>query len=585
MPIPINLTPSTAITLTAGTIVQQVDDSGVTYNVYYKYTNSSSVDEVISIGIWGDLGGGGYRPLSFFYADLALTEVVGGTSTNGSYIVPIPVGFTYWFEILHEVGDFVPSNLNIEFFVGPAALASAGNIFIRAASMDQSQIDAGLTGLYAGIIDVATEAIIGYKPQFITGESGDIFTTSGKTLFADEAGSGPNGAGPGAGDYYIYIFDTDFNFDSPGFIFNSLFGHPVTRLHKPSQKIYIASKNGSSPFTFITVEPDETLGTLTTVPAAGNAVQAIAVNNAETILYVAPFNGKIRRWDLVGLAYLSDLAATVTNYRVTDILVLDDDTIVACYYKSSSTRDCKVIHYDTAGVVLNTYTFSFPATLTEVDPRLGWSSDAVVSFWLLNHLSSGYGLIKKIKVSDGTELESFLIPDGKQQLIEQADPPIPYTSDSCPIIELAAGETPPASSGTIIVNKVTNPVGLTQQFIFSAGGGLSPSSFTLEGDGDSQTFLLVPAGSGYSIVETANPLYDTDYVVSNASPINNISVAEDEVVVVTVTNTQLSSIGSGIYKIIPGAGKRNDTLWNADFSGTTDVKIPRPFGSSGLIGS
>lgn len=40
--------------------------------------------------------------------------------------------------------------------------------------------------------------------------------------------------------------------------------------------------------------------------------------------------------------------------------------------------------------------------------------------------------------------------------------------------------------------------------------------------------------------------------------------------------------GSGIYKIVPG--KHNDTLWNDDLTASFDVKIPNPFGKTGLIG-
>lgn len=39
---------------------------------------------------------------------------------------------------------------------------------------------------------------------------------------------------------------------------------------------------------------------------------------------------------------------------------------------------------------------------------------------------------------------------------------------------------------------------------------------------------------------------------------------------------------SGIYRLVPG--KRQDTLWDQDFNGTTDVKIPNPTGRTGYVG-
>lgn len=135
-----------------------------------------------------------------------------------------------------------------------------------------------------------------------------------------------------------------------------------------------------------------------------------------------------------------------------------------------------------------------------------------------------------------------------------------------------------ADTGTIIVEKVTIPEDDSTEFDFTAGGGLSPTSFSLSG-GETRSFTGVAAGSGYSITETPNAGYITTYEVSNDSPIDNITVEADEVVTVTVTN--IARIVGGIYKIVPG--KRNDTLWNEDGS-TIDVKIPRPFGRSGMIG-
>ena len=101
----------------------------------------------------------------------------------------------------------------------------------------------------------------------------------------------------------------------------------------------------------------------------------------------------------------------------------------------------------------------------------------------------------------------------------------------------------------------------------------------MAGDGDSQNFLLVAAGNSYSIEETPEAGYVTTYEISNDSPINNITVEEDEVVIVTVTN--VAQVTGGIYKIVPG--KRNDTLWNEDGSETI-VKIPGPFGTGGYLG-
>jgi hypothetical protein len=91
----------------------------------------------------------------------------------------------------------------------------------------------------------------------------------------------------------------------------------------------------------------------------------------------------------------------------------------------------------------------------------------------------------------------------------------------------------------IRVHKVTVPGGSSQGFTFTAGGGLSPASFTLV-DGEDQTFE-VAAGSGYTISEDATPGWSTSITVSNGSSTSDLTVEDGEITVVTVTNTQITT--------------------------------------------
>ncbi len=103
--------------------------------------------------------------------------------------------------------------------------------------------------------------------------------------------------------------------------------------------------------------------------------------------------------------------------------------------------------------------------------------------------------------------------------------------------------------------KVVIPETETGTFTFSAGGGLSPTTFTIEGS-DEQVFNSVAPGDGYSIVETDSPGFQQMSVtVSNDSLPTNISVDADEVVIVTVTNAQT------IAPPAPGAGVNDPIRW------------------------
>src|ERR671934_1874748 len=95
------------------------------------------------------------------------------------------------------------------------------------------------------------------------------------------------------------------------------------------------------------------------------------------------------------------------------------------------------------------------------------------------------------------------------------------------------------NAGTIIVKKVTNPSPdpTDTSFSFSAGGGLTPSSFSLK-NGDQQTFSNLTPGSGYSVAETVPSGWNlTSSTCDDGSPVSNVDVAPGETVTCTFTNT------------------------------------------------
>jgi hypothetical protein len=136
-------------------------------------------------------------------------------------------------------------------------------------------------------------------------------------------------------------------------------------------------------------------------------------------------------------------------------------------------------------------------------------------------------------------------------------------------------------TGAITVIKNTDPPASSETFNFTTSG-LTPSSFSLT-DGQSTVFSSLTPGSGFAVVETVPSGWEVSYDISNANPNTNITVGAGDNIIVTVTNTELATTGSGIYKIVPD--KRNDTLWvDASLGTTEDVKIPDPQAQSAYIG-
>lgn len=439
---PPNLTTTTALTLTEGLTTQQVDEGGVVFNVFYKYANATDEDEVISLGVWGVFPPG-YRPFIRVWVDEDQNVMVHESFANGSFTLPIPAGFTYWFEVRRTSGNTTPANLSILFQIETVNNPDAGVIFISSASISEDNLAGGLTGLHGGFIDTDLEEIIGFVPQFVTGEGGDILPTSGRLLYGDEFGSGPladvyGAAGP---VWALYMFDGDFN-ELKRFTFVSPSGAPLIRTHFQSEKFYVyAPSIGSNVPTYVTVDQDGVVSDVFSVGTGdGLRATAIAASLNEDIIYIGKRSGtvgEIERWDVASETFLSELATALTDRLVIDLLVMNDGTIISGEFKTTATRDIRVRRYSPDGTVLNTYTPTFSSGLTDVTPRLGYSTSNEDAFWLFSHLDTAYNDFRLVQFSDMTELKSFEIPNVFQQEVETDEPIIPTTSDSCPIVELA----------------------------------------------------------------------------------------------------------------------------------------------------
>src|ERR687888_2117572 len=103
--------------------------------------------------------------------------------------------------------------------------------------------------------------------------------------------------------------------------------------------------------------------------------------------------------------------------------------------------------------------------------------------------------------------------------------------------------------GNIIVRKVTDPSPdpTDTSFSFTAGGGLSPTGFSLK-NGDTQTYSNVLPGNGYSVAETVPSGWDlTSSSCDDGSPVSNIDVGPGETVTCTFNDRQRGSVS--IHKV------------------------------------
>jgi len=136
-------------------------------------------------------------------------------------------------------------------------------------------------------------------------------------------------------------------------------------------------------------------------------------------------------------------------------------------------------------------------------------------------------------------------------------------------------------TGSIVVRKdtVPSPDPTDTSFAFTAGGGLSPASFSLK-NGESRTFASLVPQAGYSVAETTPAGWDVTSTCSDGSPTSNIDVGPGETVTCTFTNTKGPGTGTVVVdKATNPAGDAQSFSFDAsggsyvDFS-LTDAATP-----------
>ncbi len=432
MAAPTNITAATAVVISSlpYSITQQVDFAGTTYDVWYSYTATVN-DTELSIFGFGDLTT--YQPeVSVFTgpASLPVAYLFTLIGPNLSIQVPVAQGTEYFFKFTTNAANPSPAVLTLAVKSFSQQSTPVGSIAIN----DDSE------GFPLVIRSATTGDVIRFVHPFPDGEAADILA-SGVSCWHDLS------------DSELVIFDHSFTEIAtiPSVNLNSLMGTLRTCLG--TQRFWFCYTTAGPVRNARYVTDDGTLGTAHVLTGIGD-VQAIAVSNDESILYSAnsASGDPIKQWDLVNDVAMSNLVAGVAPYFISDILVLDDDSIVAMYSRSAfATFGAKAIRYDAAGATLNTYDFGsdqdFPAGTL---PRLAYATDSD-SFWAWTHPFStqGISLFQQVRVSDGTILTSLPVQEyetGVYNSDATATPSASYgNSFSCPflILRTTVGPVPP----------------------------------------------------------------------------------------------------------------------------------------------
>ena len=483
MPAPTNISFATATDLGTlpASITQVADFAGTTYNLFFSFTAPAGSTVIGAFG-FGDLSV--YTPTIQPY-DSTHTGILAISVQNKEIQFPVTAGATYFLELVTNGGNPTPANLSLSVYVAPNVSVPVGSIAVN---------DDTVGFPLALISSTADYTVLRFVDNFPAGEAGD--TLSSGMVLVENADTGQ-----------AQLYDQTFNL-----IATITVGSGVRSIRTCSRSQIFYAADGHNPPRFLTVTNTGTASGLTTLTGS-TSLQSITPNLTETILYHAGVNAgdPVERWDITNGVALTNLVAGIATYKVSDMFVLADGTILVAYYKDTAVSDFKVLHYSTAGATLNTYNFGQYELSLGSPPRLASAIDDPNSFWAMQHQTSTVGTTKflNIKISDGSTLTTrngVLFGAGRYDAPATATPLAQFgTSPSCPFWIVRAS---PVSTTTYTIRRqrrwllpsspdnkrMTIP---TLELLMRTGIGLTagPSGSPVQGE-DPQVMLRISKDGG-----------------------------------------------------------------------------------------
>jgi len=436
---PTNTSFATAVTIAAFPcdITQtDINDGGVNFTVFYRFVAPLSARV---IGAWGFSGniGSGYRPTIFPYTGPAgaPVAVLGIAAQNKPIQFPVNPGIEYFLEFRKNLDNAGPNQVRVRCEVAPLGNPAPGDILVND--------DTPGFPMWIGTPTTNNETR-NFVKDMAAAEAGDIVPT-GRLLLEE------------ASDNSVRLYET-VNFTQ---LFNSgtLTGTLRIKSNADRNLFYVGRYTGGQAF-YRTITPAGVMSGEVTLTGE-DQIDGLCANPSNLILYMAEFGsaGAIRRWDIPGVTFLSNLAAGIANYQIPDIQVLADGTILALYHNLVS-QDVNIKRYSAAGAVLNTYSLGVQTGTTK--PRMAWAFDSPTSFWAWTHTNTGTSIFTNIRVSDGTVLTTRNQQEYESGVYNNPETATPVTrfgnSFSCPFMILHI-PAPPAIFVNV-VGKKTDTNGL-----------------------------------------------------------------------------------------------------------------------------
>lgn len=274
-----------------------------------------------------------------------------------------------------------------------------------------------------------------------------------------------------------------------------------------------------------------------------------------------------------------------TIYTVTEMVPSDwavsatcdngDNPTTGIRVGSAPSVTCTFINKKRGEIVIRKITVPAPDTETDFSFTVSGGL-ALTQFMLKNH---GTRTFSNLTSGSGYSVAET-IPAGWVQSSATCDNGSPVTNITVNPGESVICTFTNTKLGTLIVRKATNPNPDPTQssFGFIAGGGLSPTAFSLK-NGATQDFPDLTPGAGYSVSELPAVGWQTSAACSDNSPVTNINISPGETVTCTFTNrnataTLALSVSDGDVTIRPGERLTYTlTYTNSSFLDTPTVAL------------
>lgn len=227
-------------------------------------------------------------------------------------------------------------------------------------------------------------------------------------------------------------------------------------------------------------------GILTKITTAGVATElcdmtpdlpdgpcAVAVSTDGLTVFIAEYTSAvIRKFNaltgalignfhtIAGFTDPVDTIALTPNSWNGEMLIMPDGSLVTWWYKNSN-QSRFLIHVNSAGVLLNQYTFAFPTDQIDHIDRVDSTSSTTIELWQFNNIGNDTGKIGVFDLTTGLFTSSFTTPLFIQGQNDAGTATMFGPSNSCPMMVLGTAVPTVPGLFTVITNRRFDTTGQT----------------------------------------------------------------------------------------------------------------------------